>query len=139
MGNNLSNWFFRIAMCWILVGVTFGLVMAGSHNYTMTPVHAHINLLGWVSMSLFAFFYRLWPAAATTKLARIHFWTYVPAHFVQMVTLALMLGGNTAVEPVLGLASFAVAAGFIMFVVNAWKHTASAAGASQPIGTAAAD
>jgi len=136
---NVSNWYFRIAMCWILAGITLGLVMAGSHNYAMTPVHAHINLLGWVSMSLFAFFYRLWPAAAATKLAKIQFWTYVPAHFVQMVTLAMVIGGNPGIEPVLAIASSVVGAAFVMFVLNAWKHTATPAVAMQPLGTAAGD
>jgi len=135
---NLSNWYFRTAMCWILVGVTFGIVMGATQNFTMTPVHAHINLLGWVTMSIFAFFYRLWPAAAATRLARIQFWTFVPAHFVQMILLFILLRGNTGIEPVLGLASIAVGVAFIMFFVNAWKFTGSPTTAAQPVGTAAA-
>jgi hypothetical protein len=135
---NLSNWYFRIAMCWILVGVTFGLVMAGSHDFAMTPVHAHINLLGWVTMSIFAFFYRLWPAAQATRLARIQFWTFVVAHLVQMVALFAFVRGSAGIEPVLAIASIVVGIAFIMFVVNAWKFTASPATASQPVGTAAA-
>jgi hypothetical protein len=135
---NLSNWYFRTAMCWILVGVTFGIVMGATQNFTMTPVHAHINLLGWVTMSIFAFFYRLWPAAAATRLARIQFWTFVPAHLLQMIFLFILMRGNTGIEPVLGLASIAVGVAFIMFFVNAWKFTGSPATASQPVGTAAA-
>lgn len=138
MGNGISNWYFRIAMIWILVGVTLGIVMAGSHDHSLFPLHAHINLLGWVTMSLFAFFYRLWPAATATKLARVQFWTYVPAHFVQMVTLFILLRGNAAIEPVLAIASIVVGVAFLLFVVNAWKFTSSPAVAAQPVGTAAA-
>ena len=136
--SKLSNWYFRIGMCWLLAGITVGLVMAASHDHSVFPAHAHMNLLGWVSMGVFAFFYRLWPAAAATKLARIQFWVYVPAHFVQMVSLFILLKGNEGVEPLVAASSFVVAAAIIMFVVNAWKFTASPATTTQPVGTAAA-
>jgi hypothetical protein len=138
MGNNLSNWYFRIALVWILVGVVLGNVMGKTGDHSMFPLHAHINLLGWVCMSIFAFFYRLWPAAAATKLARIQFWVYVPAHVVQMVALYMLLRGNPGIEPVLGIASVVVGLAFLLFAINAWKFTASPASASQPIGSAAA-
>ena len=135
---NISNWFFRLAVCYLVAGVALGLFMAASHDHSMFPAHAHLNLLGWVSMGIFAIFYRLWPAAAASKLAKVHFWLYVPAHFVQMVTLFILMRGNPSIEPVLAVASFAVAAAIIVFAVNLWRHTVSAASATQPIGTAAA-
>jgi hypothetical protein len=134
----ISNWFFRLAVCYLVAGVSLGLFMAASHDHSMFPAHAHLNLLGWVSMGLFAIFYRLWPAAAASKLAKVHFWLYVPAHFVQMVTLFMLVRGNAAIEPLLAAASFAVAAAIVVFAVNLWKHTGATATASQPIGTAAA-
>jgi hypothetical protein len=134
---NISNWFFRLAVLWLLAGVTLGLVMAASHDHSAFPAHAHMNLLGWVTMSIFAVFYRLFPAAAASKLAKVHFWIYVPAHFVQMVTLYILMRGVEAIEPVLAIASFAVAAGIIVFAVNLWKNTATASTATQPVGTAA--
>ncbi|HUR88284.1 MAG TPA: hypothetical protein VMZ74_04285 [Ramlibacter sp.] len=136
--SNISNWFFRLAVCWLLAGVTLGLVMAASHDHSAFPAHAHINLLGWVTMSLFGIFYRLFPAAAASKLAKAHFWIYVPAHFVQMVTLFLLVRGNPGVEPVLAIASFAVAAGIIVFAVILWKNTTAPADSAQPVVTAAA-
>lgn len=135
---NISNWFFRLAVVWLLAGVTLGLVMAASHDHSVFPAHAHMNLLGWVSMSIFGVFYRLFPAAASSKLAKVHFWIYVPAHFVQMVTLFMLLRGTVSIEPVLAIASFAVAAGIIAFAINLWKSTGSAGNATQPLGTAAA-
>lgn len=135
---NISNWFFRLAVLYVIAGISLGLFMAGSHDYSLTPAHAHLNLLGWVTMSIFAVFYRLWPAAAASKLAKVHFWLYVPAHFLQMVFLFLFLRGNKGVEPVLAIVSMLVAAAVIVFAVNLWRHTASATAATQPVGTAAA-
>jgi cbb3-type cytochrome oxidase subunit 1 len=133
---NISNWFFRLAVLWLLAGITLGLVMAASHDHSAFPAHAHMNLLGWVTMSIFGAFYRFFPAAASSKLAKVHFWIYVPAHFVQMVTLFMLVKGNAAIEPVLAIASFAVAAGVIVFAVNLWKNTAPATSVTQPVGTA---
>jgi cbb3-type cytochrome oxidase subunit 1 len=135
---HISKWFFRLASLYLIAGIALGLVMAASHDFSAVPAHAHLNLLGWVTMSIFAVFYRLWPAAAASKLAKVHFWIYVPAHFLQMVTLFMFVRGNTAVEPVLAIVSFAVAIAVLVFVVNLWKHTASAASTAQPVGTAAA-
>ena len=83
-GARMARLWILIAAVYLILGVSFGIGMAAMQKFQFAPVHAHINLLGWVSMSLFAFFYRLWPAAAATKLAKVQFWIYVPAHVVQM-------------------------------------------------------
>ena len=118
---SISRWFLRLAVLYLLAGVAFGIYMAITKNFTFTPVHAHLNLLGWVSMALFAFFYRSWPAIAESTLAKVHFWLYVPAHFVQMVCLYIFLSGNTSIEPVLGFASILVAIAVICFAINVWN------------------
>lgn len=130
---NISNWFFRLAVVYLMVGVSLGIAMAASHDHSMFPVHAHLNLLGWVSMCLFALFYRAWPAAAESRLARFHFWLYVPAHFVQMIALAILFRGVPSIEPLLGIVSVVVALGMLCFAFIVWKYTAvGTVGALQP-------
>lgn len=119
----MGNRFLRLAVVYFLLGVTLGIVMAGSHDYTYRPVHAHLNLLGWVSMALFGLWYRSAPLAAETRLAKTHFWLHNSALPVQMVTLILFLGGNTAAEPVLAAASVVMGIGLICFAINLWRHT----------------
>lgn len=121
--NILSNWFLRIAILYLIVGVSLGLFMAASHDHSMFPVHAHLNLLGWVSMTLFGLFYRFFPQAAQTTLAKVHFWIYIPSHFLQMVLLAMLFRGYTVIEPVLGLVSSMVAASILCFAFTVWKNT----------------
>jgi len=123
----MSNWFLRIAVLYILIGVSLGIYMGASGDHSMHPVHAHLNLLGWVAMSLFGLFYRVVPAAAESTLAKAHFWIYVPAHFAQMVLLTLLYKGNGAVEPVLGICSILVGAAFVCFAIVVWRHTGKAA------------
>lgn len=121
----MGNRFLRLAVVYLLLGVTLGIVMAARHDYTLRPVHAHLNLLGWASMGLFGLWYRQMPAAAETRLARLHFWIHNLALPVQMITLALVASGTTSVEPVLAAASVAIGVGVVCFAVNLWKHTAS--------------
>lgn len=125
--NRISNWFFRLAVLYLILGVTLGLFMGMSGDHSMFPVHAHLNLLGWVTLSLFGLYYRALPAAAGTRLARLHFWIYVPAHFAQMVLLFTLFRNHPEVEPALGLASMLVALGMLCFVVVVWQHTRTAA------------
>ena len=115
----------RLAVLYGIAGFGLGLFMSASGNHAMHPVHAHLNLLGWVTLALFGLYYRAWPAAAATGLAKAQFWLFVPAHFVQMVTLWLLLAGNPAVEPLLAASSLAVGAGFLCFAGVAWRTSAS--------------
>lgn len=121
--NTMSNWFFRLAVFYFVIGVALGIFMAASQDHSMHPVHAHLNLLGWVSLSLFGLFYRAFPAAAASKLARAHFWIYVPAFTVQMVLLAMLYRGRREIEPALGLASILVGVAIVCFAVVVWRNT----------------
>jgi len=108
---------------YIVAGVALGIFMGVSQDHSMHPVHAHLNLLGWVAMSLFGLFYRAVPAAANTALAKVHFWIYVPANFVQMVLLALLYRGRTDLGPVLGMFDILVSVGILCFALVVWQHT----------------
>lgn len=55
-----------------LIGMAWGIHMSASGNHLMAPAHAHLNLLGWVSLSLFGIYYHLVPAAASGLLAKVH-------------------------------------------------------------------
>ena len=127
---NLSNWFLRLAVLYLIAGVGMGLYMAASKDHSLFPVHAHLNLLGWVTLALFGLFYRFVPAAANTRLARLQFWIYVPAHFVQMVLLATVMAGTPAVEPALGAVSMLVGVAIVLFAIVVWRHTSAAAPAT---------
>ena len=65
--------------------------------------------------------YHVYPAAAQTRLARIHFWVHNTALPVFMVGLALGLTGHDAFLPVTIAGALAVAIGILVFVVNIWR------------------
>lgn len=119
----MSTLFLRLAVVFFVAGVLMGIAMAATHSYDLRPLHAHVNLLGWVSMALFGLFHRAYPAASGSKLAKAHAWIYVPAVTVQMVTLGIYLHGNPGIEPVLAAASMAVGVAVLCFAVLVWQHT----------------
>lgn len=121
--------FLRIAVLYLAVGVSMGLYMGISQTFTLHPVHAHLNLLGWASLALCGLVYAAFPAAAETRLAKVHFWLHNLGLPPLMLALALLLSGNAAMEPVVGIFSIVVALGILMFVINVWMSVRPAAAA----------
>ena len=64
--------FFLAAVLCVTGGMIWGLQMAASGDHAMVGAHAHLNLVGWATMALFAIYYRLTPRAAQGWLPRIH-------------------------------------------------------------------
>ena len=85
----LSNAFLRLAVVFILIGVGLGYYMGATQNFAAAPVHAHINLLGWVSMFLYGLFYRANPDAAGGWLPKVHFWVALVGFLIFMPALAI--------------------------------------------------
>lgn len=66
-------YFLLLATVLLICGATLGIVMGAREDFTLVPVHAHLNLAGWASLALFGLTYRAYPALAATHLARYHF------------------------------------------------------------------
>jgi hypothetical protein len=82
----LDGLFLRVAVLYVLSGMGLGIFMAMAQDHSMMPAHAHINLVGWVSMALYALVYRAWPEAAEGGAAWTHFW------LANIGTLTLVIG-----------------------------------------------
>lgn len=73
--------FFLASFLYLGVGTILGFLMAylrGKWILRIVPVHAHVNLFGWVSMLIFGFAYSYLPILAgktlySTTLPYIHF------------------------------------------------------------------
>ncbi|ASP36580.1 hypothetical protein [Labrenzia sp. VG12] len=69
----LPRLFFATAAIFALAGMVWGIHMSATTDHTLAPAHGHLNLLGFVMLSVFGAYYALVPQAATTGLARIHY------------------------------------------------------------------
>lgn len=67
----VSKLFITAALFYLVAGTVLGFLMAfksGKWVLRLMPAHAHMNLLGWVSMLIFGFAYYLLPMAAGRPL-----------------------------------------------------------------------
>ena len=111
----------RIAGLYLLVGMAMGIAMGATGNFSLRPVHAHVNLLGWVGLAVTAGVFKLWPAIAESRLARAFFWTYNIALPALLVALSLFLSGYTQALPVMAAAEIAVFGAAALFVASLFR------------------
>ncbi len=69
----VSTAFFTIAVLCGLTGMIWGSYMGATHDHAMMPAHAHLNLLGWVTLSIMGGFYALPGAPKAGTLAWVNF------------------------------------------------------------------
>ena len=108
----------KLAVLYLIAGVSLGIAMGATENFTLRPVHAHLNLLGWATMALAGIVYTVFPQAGESRLARVHFWTHNISLPVMMGALSVLLFGNTSVIPVLVASEIVAAGGVLVFACN---------------------
>ncbi|CAH0339901.1 hypothetical protein [Rhizobium sp. CECT 9324] len=111
----LSIWYFRTAILFLIAGICLGLYMSITHEFAATGAHAHINLLGWVTMAIFGIYYALNPVQATSRIARLQYFVYTLGILVMAPSLFLFLTGNTAMEPLVAISSLVTFSGVLLF------------------------
>jgi hypothetical protein len=114
----------QVALVYFGLAVTLGVAMAATHDYRLRAVHVHMNLLGWVSCALTGGIYLLFPTAAQTLAARVHFWLYNVTLPVMMASLGTLMLGHPSIEPVLAVSSVLMLAAVATFVVTVLRHSA---------------
>jgi cbb3-type cytochrome oxidase subunit 1 len=105
-------------IAYLVIGMTVGILMAATGHYEFRSAHAHINLLGWVSMLLFGLLYDRYPRMAKTRLGLAHLVGYQAAALVIFVSLGWMLAGHPEIEPLLSAASILALISVLLFAVN---------------------
>ena len=108
----------KLAVVYLIVGVGLGIVMGSTEDFTLRPVHAHLNLLGWATLALAGLIYSVYPDAGKSRLARAHFWLQNLSLPVMMGSLAWFLQGHPEIVPVLATAEIVAAVGVIAFASN---------------------
>ena len=66
----------RISAIFGLIGTVLGSHMAGAGSYAFRPIHAHILLVGWLSLFAWGVFYQIYKVRAK-KLVTFHGWTAI--------------------------------------------------------------
>lgn len=93
-----------------LLGMGMGIAMGITQDFTLAPVHAHLNLLGWVSMMLYGLYYRglarpvaraAWMQVTTATIGfvamTVGLWLHVPGHVSEAAESVLVAGALLAI------------------------------------------
>jgi hypothetical protein len=92
----VSAAFFALGAVCVFMGMLWGMHMGETEDFTMMPAHAHLNLLGWVTMALYGTFYALTHASLKPKLAWANFALAAIGVAVMIPALALYLPARDA-------------------------------------------
>ncbi|MGN6285445.1 MAG: hypothetical protein ACTHM2_09875 [Afipia sp.] len=110
-----SSLSFLAAVAVALVGMAWGIQMAISQDHSTLAAHAHLNLLGWVSLFLFGVFYRLHPALDGARIARLQVWIWLAGTAILTIGVAMIHSGRPSGEPLAGVGSIIVLADMLLF------------------------
>lgn len=114
--------FIKISVVYFVIGACLGMYMSMTEKFDFTPVHVHINLLGWMSMALAGLIYVVFPKASETTLAKVHFWLHNISLPIMMIGLAFLVSGVTAATPAVATGGTLMVLGIIVFAINIFKN-----------------
>ncbi|WP_074598217.1 cytochrome-c oxidase [Sediminibacillus halophilus] len=113
----------KISVVYFMIGISLGYYMSIAHQYTLTGVHFHINLLGWTALTLAGLIYYLFPALANNKLGFWHFWLHNLGLPVMMLSLTgMLLTGNSAWTAGVATGATLVIIAVFLFAINVLLH-----------------
>ncbi|WP_349409439.1 cbb3-type cytochrome c oxidase subunit I [Pseudalkalibacillus sp. SCS-8] len=112
----------KISAVYFGIGALMGMFMSMTHNFSLTPVHAHLNLLGWTALTLAGIIYHLFPKAAESTLAKIHFWGHNIGLPIMMLALVLVVYGHEQFLLCISIGATITVISILLFVINILKN-----------------
>ena len=110
-----SSLSFQAAVLFVVAGMIWGIVMAISDDHSAMPAHAHLNLLGWVSLFLFGIFYHLHPAIDRSRTASVQVWIWIASTVILTVGVGLVHTGHAIGDPIAAIGSIIILADMLLF------------------------
>lgn len=117
---NLPTLFFATGAVFVLIGMVWGIEMSITEDHTLAPAHAHLNLIGFVVMSLYGTFYALSPKAGESRLAVLHYALTTLAVIVMVPGIAMAISGLTLIPAKVG--SILALLSMLLFLFMVLRH-----------------
>lgn len=116
----VSAAFFGLGVIYVLIGMAWGMYMGSHESFAVAPAHAHLNLLGWVTMALYGTFYALTANTMSRRLAWTNFIVSGLGVAIMIPSLALLLsnGNDHKYIPYLGAGETLSLLGMLIFAVS---------------------
>jgi len=123
-----SSLSFQAAVLMVLVGMLWGLQMGISQDHSAMPAHAHLNLLGWVSLFLVGVYYRHHPSLDSSRVALIQVAIWIGGTVVMIIGVGLVHTGRVSGEPFAAIGSLVAIAAMLMFAWLVYRCERGVAG-----------
>lgn len=117
----MSRWpnaFFMMAAVCIMVGTSWGLYMSVTHDFATAPAHAHLNLLGFVSLSIMGAFYATLGKTTPRWLIKTNFFLNSIGVVIMITGLWLLFTQRAPIEkliPLMMISEPMIILGFLSF------------------------
>jgi surface polysaccharide O-acyltransferase-like enzyme len=119
----VSAAFFVTGGLFVLMGMFGGMWMGMNEDFRLMPVHAHLNLLGWVTMALYGGFYALTAKTYSKRLAWTNYALSTVGVIVMIPLLAVfLLTQNKALTPFMGIGELISVSSLVVFLISAVRE-----------------
>jgi hypothetical protein len=120
----VSAAFFAVGVLCVLTGMLWGMHMGASHDMVTAPAHAHLNLLGWVTMALYGAFYAIERETMLPKLAWLNFFVSTAGIAVMIPSLFLFLshGNDPKFVPYMNAGEGLAVLGMLIFSISVFRE-----------------
>lgn len=110
--------FIVVALLCLLAGESFGIWMSQDPSrFLLAPAHAHLNLVGWVTLTLYGLIHHAYPALGGARLAAVQCILAIIAAVTTPFTIVLAITSNdTNILPAI-LSSLCIVIATLMFAV----------------------
>ena len=113
--SRISIAFFGAAVLYALGGMALGMVMGASGDHSASPLHAHINLLGWASLALMGSFYGIAGERTPRRLAWANFGVSNLGNLMSLAMLSLVVQGKPPILAILIPGEIMIVLGMLLF------------------------
>jgi len=120
----VTSYHFRAAVMYAIIGMLMGITMAARHDFSLMPAHAHLNLLGWVSATLYGLFLHNHPHAGSRRALITHFGFAHGGVITMTIGLGLLAHGMPQVGEIFAfLGGVQSLAGIALFAILVFRGT----------------
>jgi len=112
--------FIGLGLIFLVVGMVFGIWMGITQNFQFLDAHAHWNLVGFVTSTLYGLIHRAYPKLATSRLTWVQCITHVLGVLIFAPGIIVVVATHNEAPAIVG--SLLIVAAALMFMWIYFTH-----------------
>lgn len=119
----VSAAFFVTGGLFVLVGMSIGMYMGANEDFRIAAAHAHLNLVGWVTMALYGGFYAMTAKTMRKGLAWTNYLLSTVGVLLMIPSLAVFLvSRNVGMVPFMMAGEILTVLSLLTFLISAFRE-----------------